>query len=82
MAGPRRRFPPRVAAYSNPSARLGRASLTRPARHRGRAQVGFLYLRYVGEPRTLWSWFEEYLADTEARFRKLRLRFLLLACRR
>ena len=31
------------------------------------AQVGFLYLRYVADPRTLWSWFEEFLRDTEAR---------------
>ncbi len=30
------------------------------------AQVGFLYLRYVGEPRTLWSWLEEFLKDPEA----------------
>jgi len=31
------------------------------------AQVGFLYLRYVGEPRTLWSWFEDFFGDAEVR---------------
>eukprot|EP00897_Mesotaenium_endlicherianum_P003434 jgi/Mesen1/3118/ME000184S02182 len=27
--------------------------------------VGFLYLRYVAEPKTLWSWYEPYLRDEE-----------------
>eukprot|EP00249_Psilotum_nudum_P019658 c27362_g1_i2 orf=637-1905(-) len=27
--------------------------------------VGFLYLRYVGDPKTLWSWFEPYIKDEE-----------------
>ena len=31
-------------------------------------QVGFLFLRYVAEPRTLWSWVEEFLQDREARW--------------
>ena len=30
-------------------------------------QLGFLFLRYVAEPRTLWSWMEEFLQDREAR---------------
>jgi pre-mRNA-splicing factor 38B len=38
--------------------------LTRPV---WLAQVGFLYLRYVADPRSLWNWFEEFLRDTEAR---------------
>lgn len=28
-------------------------------------QVGFLYLRYVGDPKDLLSWFEPYFADEE-----------------
>ncbi|KAH9290415.1 hypothetical protein KI387_034532, partial [Taxus chinensis] len=27
--------------------------------------VGFLYLRYVGDPKTLWGWFEPYVTDDE-----------------
>ncbi|KAI8851314.1 PRP38 family-domain-containing protein [Chytridium lagenaria] len=27
--------------------------------------LGFMYLRYVGEPSELWEWFEEYLDDEE-----------------
>ncbi|KAH9576021.1 hypothetical protein CY35_01G141600 [Sphagnum magellanicum] len=27
--------------------------------------IGFLYLRYVGEPKTLWGWFEQYVKDDE-----------------
>ncbi|XP_024394717.1 pre-mRNA splicing factor SR-like 1 isoform X2 [Physcomitrium patens] len=27
--------------------------------------LGFLYLRYVGDPKTLWDWFEPYVEDTE-----------------
>ncbi|GFQ06896.1 pre-mRNA-splicing factor 38b [Phtheirospermum japonicum] len=27
--------------------------------------VGFLYLRYVADPKTLWSWYEPYLKDDE-----------------
>ncbi|EEC79973.1 hypothetical protein OsI_21598 [Oryza sativa Indica Group] len=27
--------------------------------------VGFLYLRYVAEPKTLWSWYEPYIKDDE-----------------
>ncbi|XP_024525960.1 pre-mRNA splicing factor SR-like 1 isoform X2 [Selaginella moellendorffii] len=27
--------------------------------------IGFLYLRYCGEPRTLWQWFEPYIEDDE-----------------
>lgn len=27
--------------------------------------VGFLYLRYVADPKTLWSWFEPYIKDEE-----------------
>jgi len=26
-------------------------------------QVGFLYLRYVADPRTLWSWFEDFFGE-------------------
>ena len=28
-------------------------------------QVGFLYLRYVGNPRNLWEWVQPYVRDTE-----------------
>ncbi|KAJ6847482.1 pre-mRNA splicing factor SR-like 1 isoform X1 [Iris pallida] len=27
--------------------------------------IGFLYLRYVAEPKTLWNWFEPYVKDDE-----------------
>ncbi|KAL2624287.1 hypothetical protein R1flu_008532 [Riccia fluitans] len=27
--------------------------------------VGFLYLRYLGDPKSLWGWFEEYMGDDE-----------------
>ncbi|XP_006655779.1 pre-mRNA splicing factor SR-like 1 [Oryza brachyantha] len=27
--------------------------------------IGFLYLRYVAEPKTLWSWYEPYIKDDE-----------------
>ncbi|KAL3680077.1 hypothetical protein R1sor_023033 [Riccia sorocarpa] len=27
--------------------------------------VGFLYLRYLGDPKSLWGWFEEYITDDE-----------------
>ncbi|XP_068647980.1 pre-mRNA splicing factor SR-like 1 [Aristolochia californica] len=27
--------------------------------------IGFLYLRYAGDPKTLWSWFEPYVKDDE-----------------
>mmetsp|Transcript_7899 Transcript_7899/g.9160 ORF Transcript_7899/g.9160 Transcript_7899/m.9160 type:complete len:196 (-) Transcript_7899:1442-2029(-) len=27
--------------------------------------IGFLYLRYVGDPKTLWSWYERYVNDEE-----------------
>ncbi|KAL2499077.1 PRP38 family protein [Abeliophyllum distichum] len=27
--------------------------------------IGFLYLRYVADPKTLWSWYEPYLKDDE-----------------
>lgn len=28
-------------------------------------QIGFLYLRYAGDPKTLWNWFEPYVKDEE-----------------
>lgn len=28
-------------------------------------QVGFLYLRYVCDPRKLWGWFKQYMHDEE-----------------
>lgn len=28
-------------------------------------QIGFLYLRYVGDPKSLWSWYEPYLEDDQ-----------------
>jgi len=31
----------------------------------GVVQIGFLYLRYVADPKTLFGWFEEYLTDEE-----------------
>ncbi|CAN6215169.1 unnamed protein product [Urochloa humidicola] len=27
--------------------------------------IGFLYLRYVAEPKTMWSWYEPYIKDDE-----------------
>lgn len=27
--------------------------------------IGFLYLRFVCEPKNLWSWFREYAMDSE-----------------
>lgn len=27
--------------------------------------IGFLYLRYAGDPKTLWNWFEPYIKDEE-----------------
>ena len=29
------------------------------------SQVGFLYLRYVGNSKTLWGWYEQYIKDDE-----------------
>jgi hypothetical protein len=31
-------------------------------------QVGFLYLRYVGNPRELWEWIQPYVKDHEVIF--------------
>jgi hypothetical protein len=31
----------------------------------GLFQIGFLYLRYVAEPKTLWTWYEPYIKDDE-----------------
>ena len=28
-------------------------------------QIGFLYLRYVGNPKTLWQWLQPYVKDSE-----------------
>ncbi|KAI9093393.1 hypothetical protein K1719_027407 [Acacia pycnantha] len=28
-------------------------------------KIGFLYLSYVGDPKTLWKWFEPYVKDDE-----------------
>ncbi|KAL6585897.1 hypothetical protein OROMI_002541 [Orobanche minor] len=30
--------------------------------------IGFLYLRYVADPKTLWSWYKPYLKDDEECF--------------
>jgi hypothetical protein len=30
-------------------------------------QIGFLYLRYVGPPKTLWQWLAPYVKDDEVR---------------
>lgn len=30
-------------------------------------QIGFLYLRYAGESKTLWNWFEPYVKDEEVK---------------
>lgn len=30
-------------------------------------QIGFLYIRYVGSPRTLWDWVQPYVRDSEVR---------------
>lgn len=28
-------------------------------------QIGFLYLRYSADPKTLWTWYEPYIKDDE-----------------
>ena len=28
-------------------------------------QIGFLYLRYVGDPKHLWQWLQDYIEDEE-----------------
>ncbi len=38
---------------------------TRRTDSRSRLQVGFLYLRYVLNPRKVWEWIEPYLGDHE-----------------
>lgn len=47
------------------------------------SQVGFLYLRYVCDPRKLWNWFKPYMRDEEvgeqARRGEIVLCFLLFA---
>lgn len=30
-------------------------------------QIGFLYLRYVLDPRTIWDWLQYYIKDREVR---------------
>lgn len=34
-------------------------------------QLGFLYLRYVCDPRNLWNWFQGYIDDKEVRTARL-----------
>lgn len=36
-------------------------------------QVGFLYLRYVGDPKDLVSWFEPYFEDSQVRDKATKL---------
>ncbi len=36
-----------------------------PAPDLAPTQIGFLYLRYVGSPRTLWDWVQPYVRDSE-----------------
>jgi pre-mRNA-splicing factor 38B len=31
-------------------------------------QIGFLYLRYAADPKTLWTWYEPYIEDDEVLF--------------
>ena len=31
----------------------------------GVLQVGFLFLRYVADPKTLWGWVSPYIKDSE-----------------
>jgi len=38
-----------------------------PAPDLAPSQIGFLYLRYVGSPRTLWDWVQPYVRDSEVR---------------
>ncbi|KAG8373516.1 hypothetical protein BUALT_Bualt11G0032300 [Buddleja alternifolia] len=33
--------------------------------HEKEQGIGFLYLRYVADPKTLWSWYEPYMKDDE-----------------
>jgi len=40
-------------------------------------QIGFLYLRYVADPKVLWTWYEPYLRDDEVRYFSL---LFLIAC--
>jgi hypothetical protein len=43
-------------------------------------QVGFLYLRYVGNPRTLWEWIQPYVRDSEVGFHLWVFYFCFLSC--
>ena len=38
----------------------------------GSLQVGFLYLRFVLNPRKVWEWIEPYLGDPEVGVRPVR----------
>lgn len=39
-------------------------------------QVGFLYLRYAADPKTLWGWFEPYIKDEEVIIKCIAFPFL------
>lgn len=43
-------------------------------------QVGFLYLRYAGESKTLWNWFEPYVKDEEVNLFWHLTSFIIIPC--
>ena len=43
-------------------------------------QIGFLYIRYVGSPRTLWDWVQPYVRDSEVRILTSHTMLLPAAC--
>jgi PRP38 family len=44
-------------------------------------QIGFLYLRYVLDPRTIWDWLQYYIKDHEVRHMCIRHSCRMSACR-
>ena len=43
----------------------GVLSVPQWAEQRVVVQIGFLYLRYVGDPKELWDWYEPYFPDEQ-----------------
>jgi PRP38 family len=44
-------------------------------------QIGFLYLRYVLDPRTIWDWLQYYVKDHEVSNGEWSLVILVHVCR-
>lgn len=44
------------------------------------SQVGFLFLRYVGEPKQLWGWIQPYIKDNEVRNSYMTALWLCFTC--